>query len=105
MTEDTRKRYIDILIVEWDFQKREAGLLFDEYGTSAIARNIRKCDYQRRKGEGIRDPKAYFVSALERNGGNYKKDSSSDISEADSVDRSDQFYKEILKRQRERGAN
>ena len=104
MTEDTRKRYIDILIVDWDFQKKEAGLLFDEYGTSAIARNIRKCDYQRRKGQSIRDPKAYFVSALERKGRNYKKDSSRNISEADSVDRSDQFYKEYLKRQRARGA-
>ena len=67
MTQDRRKHYIDILIADWDFQEKEAGLLFDEYGVREIAGNIRKCDYQREKQGGIRDPKAYFVSALERN--------------------------------------
>jgi len=105
MTKDTRKRYIDILIVDWGFQEKEAGLLFDEYGARTIAGTIRKCDYQRWKGQGIRDPEAYFVSALGTKGRNYKRDSSSDISKADSVARADEFYKEYLKAQRARGAN
>jgi len=102
MTQDRRKHYIDILIADWDFQEKEAGLLFDEYGVREIAGNIRKCDYQREKQGGIRDPKAYFVSALERNRRNYKKDSSSNISEADSYARSDEAYEKQLKAQAER---
>ncbi len=104
MTQDTRKHYIDILVVDWGFQEKEAGLLVDEYGARTIAGTIRKCDYQRRKGQGIRDPEAYFVIALERKGRNYKKNSSRNISEADSYARSDEFYEKYTKRQRERGA-
>ena len=105
MTQDTKIFYIDILVVDWGFQEKEAGLLFDEYGVREIAGNIRKCDYQRKKQGGIRDPKAYFVSALQRKGRNYKKNSYRNISEADSHSRTDQFYEQYTKRQRERGAN
>ena len=102
MTQDTKIFYIDILVVDWGFQEKEAGLLFDEYGVREIAGNIRKCDYQRKNQEGIRDPKAYFVTALERNRRNNKKGPSSNISDADSYARSDEAYEKHLKAQAER---
>ena len=102
MTQDTKIFYIDILVVDWGFQEKEAGLLFDEYGVREIAGNIRKCDYQRKKQGGIRDPKAYLLSALERNRQNNKKGPSSNISDADSYARSDEAYEKHLKAQAER---
>ena len=105
MKNDTREFYIKRLKQDWNITDPE--LIYDAYGSQCIAGAMLRSDYQRQRSpEGIRDPEAYLMKTLKgEDWRKSKKDSSSNISEADSIARDDEFYKEYLKRQSERGAN